>query len=214
MERLRQDILEGRLGAGEWLRQERLAQDYGVSHMPVREALKQLAAEGLVEHVPYRGVRVLQFSEDDVEDLYASRVFLEGRAAFFAARRISAADLRKLREIQERMATPSGFPVPLNESRELNFRFHELMYQACERPFLIRMLAQIWHAFPRMLWPSLRETASGAAPGREDRDSREHETILRALEARNPEEAERAVREHIEAARCEFLEIMRHRAKE
>ena len=55
-DRLRSDILEGRLKPGEWLRQERLAQEHGVSQMPVREALKQLAAEGLVEHVPYRGV--------------------------------------------------------------------------------------------------------------------------------------------------------------
>jgi DNA-binding GntR family transcriptional regulator len=68
-ERIRTAILEGELRPGEWLRQERLAQEYGVSQMPVREALKKLAVDGLVEHVPYRGVRVIEFSPEDVSDL-------------------------------------------------------------------------------------------------------------------------------------------------
>jgi DNA-binding GntR family transcriptional regulator len=60
-EQLRSAILNGVYKPGEWLRQERLAQDLGVSQMPVREALKLLTAEGLIEHVPYRGVRVVSF---------------------------------------------------------------------------------------------------------------------------------------------------------
>ena len=76
--RIRVDILEGRLQPGEWLRQERLAQMYGVSQMPVREAFKELTADGLVEHVPYHGVRVVSFSMEDIEDLYATRTVLEG----------------------------------------------------------------------------------------------------------------------------------------
>ncbi|HAE59780.1 MAG TPA: GntR family transcriptional regulator, partial [Anaerolineae bacterium] len=80
-DRLRSAILEGFYKPGEWLRQEKLAQELGVSQMPVREALKELATEGLIEHVPYRGVRVIAFSPDDVGDLYAHRAFLEGRAA-------------------------------------------------------------------------------------------------------------------------------------
>ncbi|MFO3797221.1 MAG: GntR family transcriptional regulator, partial [Anaerolineales bacterium] len=70
-DQLRMAILEGRYKPGEWLRQERIAQELNVSQMPVREALKELSAEGLVEHVPYRGTRVLAFSVEDVEDLYA-----------------------------------------------------------------------------------------------------------------------------------------------
>lgn len=64
-EQLRAAILEGRYKPGEWLRQERLAQELNVSQMPVREALKELAAEGLVEHVPYRGARVVAFSIEE-----------------------------------------------------------------------------------------------------------------------------------------------------
>ena len=68
-DQLRAAILDGRFKPGEWLRQERVAQELGVSQMPVREALKELAAEGLIEHVPYRGVRVVTLSVEDIEDL-------------------------------------------------------------------------------------------------------------------------------------------------
>ncbi len=80
-EQMRAAILNGHYKPGEWLRQERLAQDLGVSQMPVREALKELAAEGLIEHVPYRGARVIVFSINDILDLYSHRAFLESRAA-------------------------------------------------------------------------------------------------------------------------------------
>src|SRR5512145_1119552 len=80
-EQIRSAILTGQFKPGEWLRQEKLAQELNVSQMPVREALKELVADGLVEHVPYRGARVVEFVADDVMDLYEHRAFLEGRAA-------------------------------------------------------------------------------------------------------------------------------------
>ena len=84
-ERIRADILEGRLRAGEWLRQEQLAQRYEVSQMPVREALKQLISEGLVRHEVRRGARVVTVTRQDVADLYACRALVEGMAARSAA---------------------------------------------------------------------------------------------------------------------------------
>ncbi|MGD8599184.1 MAG: GntR family transcriptional regulator, partial [Anaerolineae bacterium] len=72
-EHLRTAILDGDLQPGEWLRQQRIADELGVSQMPVREALKALAAEGVVEYIPYRGARVVEFSSEDVADLYAQR---------------------------------------------------------------------------------------------------------------------------------------------
>src|SRR5260370_19142473 len=77
IDRLRDMIIQGDLRAGEWLRQERLARELGVSHTPIREALKQLEVEGLVEHVPYRGVRVIEVSINDVEDIYTIRTHLK-----------------------------------------------------------------------------------------------------------------------------------------
>jgi len=104
-DRLRADIHEGRIQPGEWLRQERIAQEYGVSQMPVREAFKELVAEGILEQYPYRGVRVVQISVADVEDLYATRSFLEGRAARVAALNITDEELQELKNIHDQLTT-------------------------------------------------------------------------------------------------------------
>ncbi|MGD1147724.1 MAG: GntR family transcriptional regulator [Thermoanaerobaculaceae bacterium] len=198
-EQIRADILEGRLKPGEWLRQERLAQEHGVSQMPVREALKKLASEGLVEHVPYRGVRVVEFSVADVEDLYTCRSFIEGMAARFAATSISDEELDELRALATRMAeceTPKDLP----EYRELNRRFHGVIFTASRRSYLVRTLAQLWSAFPTMLWSNVPRVAIASVPERDEPDVEEHAAIIAALAARDPVAAERAVRTHIEAA--------------
>jgi DNA-binding GntR family transcriptional regulator len=198
-DQLRSEILEGRLKPGEWLRQERLAQEHGVSQMPVREALKQLASEGLVEHVPYRGARVVQFSADDIEDLYACRAFLEGMAARFAAQNITADELAELAALVPRMAACET-PRDLTEYRELNRRFHAAIFAASRRSYLVRTLAQLWAAFPTMLWSNVPRVATDSVPGREEPDVAEHSAIVVALAAHDPEAAERAVREHIRLA--------------
>ena len=79
-DRLREAILSGQFQRGEWLRQQRVADQLGVSEMPVREALKKLAAEGVVEYLPYRGMRVREYSADDVADIYKIRAFMEAMA--------------------------------------------------------------------------------------------------------------------------------------
>jgi DNA-binding GntR family transcriptional regulator len=198
-ERIRAEILEGRLKPGEWLRQERLAQEHGVSQMPVREALKKLASEGLVEHVPYRGVRVVEFSVADVEDLYACRAFIEGMAARFAATSISNEELDELRALATRMAECQT-PQDLTEYRELNRRFHGAIFNASRRSYLVRTLAQLWSAFPTMLWSNVPRVATASVPERDQPDVEEHAAIIAALAAHDPVAAERAVRTHIEAA--------------
>lgn len=207
-ERLRRDILDGRLKPGEWLRQERLAHEQRVSQMPVREALKQLASEGLVEHVPYRGVRVVQFAIEDVEDLYACRTFIEGMAAGFAAARVSEEELRELTDLHDRMAR-CHTPADLAEYRELNRRFHEIIYQASGRSYLVRTLAALWAAFPTMLWSNFQPVATGSVPGREQPDVEEHGAIIAALRAGDGPAAEAAMRRHIESAGKALLNALR-----
>lgn len=207
VERLRRDILEGRLRPGEWLRQERLAQEHGVSQMPVREALKQLAAEGLVEHVPYRGVRVVEFAREDVEDLYACRGFVEGMAAHHAARHVTDAELDELAQLHAEMSA-CATPDDLATYRELNRRFHALIFEASGRSYLVRTLAQLWASFPTMLWSNIPRIAVASVPGRDEPDTAEHEEIVAAMRARDGERAERAVRRHIEASAAALLSAM------
>ncbi|TAM51393.1 MAG: GntR family transcriptional regulator [Acidobacteria bacterium] len=198
-DQLRSEILEGRLKPGEWLRQERLAQEHGVSQMPVREALKQLASEGLVEHVPYRGARVVQFSADDVEDLYACRAFIEGLAARFAAVNIVAGELAELAALVPQMAACET-PRELGQYRELNRRFHGVIFAASRRSYLVRTLAQLWAAFPTMLWSNVPRVATDSVAARDEPDVAEHSAIVAALAAHDPAAAERAVRDHITSA--------------
>lgn len=198
-DRLRVDIVEGRLAPGEWLRQEKLARAYGVSQTPVREALKELAAEGLVEHVPYRGMRIVQFAVEDVEDLYACRCFIEGMAAYHAAARITDEQIAELEDLHRRMVA-CDVPAALVEYRELNRRFHAVIFAASGRGYLVRTLAQLWSAFPTMLWSNIPRVAVTSLPERDQPDNAEHAEIVAALAARDPERAERAVKAHIRAA--------------
>lgn len=205
--RLRTEILEGVLKPGEWLRQEALSKQHGVSQTPVREALKQLAVEGLVEDVPYRGVRVVVLQREDVEDLYACRALIESRAARFAAAQITDDEIDELEALYLEMVR---CPVPegLNEYRELNRKFHRVITAASRRPFLVRNLAQLWSAFPTMLWSNVPRVAEASAPGRDEPDTSEHAEIVAAFRQRDPERAARAVHHHIEAACISLLGAM------
>jgi DNA-binding GntR family transcriptional regulator len=207
-DRVRSSILEGRIRPGEWLRQERLAQELGVSQMPVREALKRLAAEGFVEHLPYRGARVVTLTPDDVEDLYACRAVLEARAARFAALSITDDEVKGLRKLQAEMEA-CKIPVDLQRYRDLNRRFHESIFSASRRSYLIRTLLQLWSSFPTMLWSNVPRVAVTSVPDRTDPDNEEHAEVISALAARAPERAESAVRRHVEAAAAALISAMR-----
>lgn len=206
-QRLRTMIARGEIGPGEWLRQERLAEALGVSYTPIREALKQLQAEGLVEHVPYRGARVIQFSIDDVLDIYTIRCELEGLAAAAAAQCMTDTQLAELRSVHAQMIAAST-PEQLQTVRELNRRFHQLIIEASGRTYLIRTLGLIWSWFPTMLWSQFPQTATSSTPNRELADNAEHEAIVRALEVHDAEAAEHLTRHHIDQARQTLVNFL------
>jgi len=203
-DRLRAAIIEGLYRPGEWLRQEKLAQELGMSQMPVREALKELVAEGLIEHVPYRGVRVIAFAPQDVYDLYAHRAFLEGRAAQAAAQTIGAEEIAELKRLQVDMEI-SLAPENLALYRQRNRCFHRIIFSASGRAYLIRSLTQIWETFPTMLIGNFANTAAAPLPERDNPDVREHRAIIAALEKRNGAEAQRIMQEHILGAAQQLI---------
>ncbi len=207
-DQLRTAILEGRYKPGEWLRQERLAQELNVSQMPVREALKELAAEGLIEHVPYRGVRVIEFSAEDIEDLYAHRAFLEGRAAACAAQSIQLEEITELKRLQAEMEQNLSHEN-VTRYRELNRRFHQLIYTASRREYLIRALGQMWAAFPTMLIGNFAATADHPLPERDNTDMTEHHAIITALEQGNAHQAEAVMREHILTTGRQLVQLLK-----
>lgn len=211
-DQLRAAISEGRLLPGEWLRQERLARELGVSHMPVPEALKQLAAEGLIEYLPYRGMRVVEFSPDDIEDVYATRAALESRAAAAAARHITPEQVSELRALAAEMAETLG-PDDLDRHRSANRRFHELICRASGRAYLTRTLQQMWQWFPTMFLGTFPTTAHTPVTDN-DTTLDEHEAIIRALADHDADLACRLVQAHVAGAGHNLASLLRGAEKE
>lgn len=201
-EHLRSAILEGKFRPGEWLRQQRIADALGVSQMPVREALKTLAAEGVVEYIPYRGARVVGVSSEDVVDLYAQRSFLEGRAARAAAHSITEKDLVQLRTIHVQMH--GQMTSSLSRYSSLNRRFHQIIYTASQRDYLIHALDQMWSTFMTTMMSCYAQISAEELEAREAQDLMEHGDIIAALESGDGERAEQVMRRHIEM-NCEEL---------
>jgi len=200
-------ILDGQFKPGEWLRQQRIAQEFGVSQMPVREALRKLAAEGVVEHIPYRGARVIEFSPQDTTDLYAHRSYLESRAARMAAEIITPEELSELRDLQAQMRQDSR-RHSAGVYRSLNHRFHQIIYSASQRDYLVRALDQIWSAFPMLMFSNLAQTEEQSLAERDARDLQEHEAILAALESGDGERAATLMEQHIKTACQELVSVL------
>jgi DNA-binding GntR family transcriptional regulator len=206
-ERLRAAIHAGELKPGEWLRQEQVAQQFGVSQMPVREALQDLVAEGLVEHVPYRGIRIIEFSLADLVDLYAARAFLEGLAARYAAPNITPEQLTQLNDLNDEMER-QRVKKDWAEYRQANRRFHQVIYSTSQHPYLIRTLDQMWTAFPTMMLGNFPATATRPIPRRAASDKQEHLEIIAALETRDGERAERLMHSHVEESGRRIIAVL------
>ncbi len=186
-ERLLAEILDGRIAPGSNLREERLAADLDVSRTPVREALRKLAEEGFVEYLPHRGAKLLMPTPALAREIFQIREALEAVAVREAAVRISAARLLLLRDHME-MLRPRVAAGDLSDAGDL---VHEEIFAACQN----RRLEQIMQVFGgQVKW--LQNLAS-QLPDRLRHAFREHDSIVTALESRDPEWAESALRAHI-----------------
>lgn len=183
-------IKEGSLTPGTRIREVELAERTGLSRTPVREALNRLQLEGLVANDPARGTIITELDHGMVSELYAMREVLEGTAAGLAAQHASEVEIAFLREISERDAR-------LSETRDLvknNKLFHSTLYRCGHNRYLLKML----HSLQESMMLLGRSTL--AKPGRAETARSEHRAIIDALEARDPEAAERHARSHIREA--------------
>lgn len=209
--RIRGSILANEIKAGEWLRQDQLAQEFGVSHTPVREALQDLATEGLVERVPYRGVRVLEFTLADLLDLYAVRSVAEGLAARYAAQSITPEESQELEQAFERLKqTPISQDVA--EHRRLHRQFHQLIYAFSRHAYLIRTLNQMWNTFPTMMLSNFAQTAENPI-GRGTAATAEHRAIVDAIKTHDSNLAGSLMRQHIETTAQSIAAVVEYNRK-
>jgi DNA-binding GntR family transcriptional regulator len=207
---LREAILNGDLKSGEWLRQQNLAEELGVSQTTVRDAFNQLIGEGLAVRVPYRGVRVVMLTASDLEDIYSIRAVLEGLAARIAAMHISKEELEEMQELLPyTYVSEEAASVPI--AREANRKFHEIFIKASRRGYLIRNLHQLWDWIdPLMLYSRTIATEIGKETRITwgHRDQITHTHILDALKAGDAELACQVVTEAVEEAWGNLAELV------
>lgn len=181
------------------MREAELAARMRVSRTPIREAIRRLVSDGLVEVAPSRGVMVVQLDRQQVRELYALREALEGTAARLAAQAASPAEIDEMSEVLNSLTGRDNLPDDLFRA---NSMFHGLIYEAARNRYLEQALAQLSDSLA--LLPG---TTFGVA-GRQDVAMLEHLAILRAIAARDSETAEQTARHHIRMAGQVRLRMM------
>jgi DNA-binding GntR family transcriptional regulator len=193
------EIRDGILMPGDRLRETELAARLGISRTPVREAIRQLEADGLVTHVPRQGASVRRLDYAEVMELYEMRAVLEGTAVRFATRSASDVELVELRELNnELLAAGQG-----KRAFHLNRHFHAALVNAAKNRFLAKSVQSMQKAM-MILGPTTL-----ADLGRFEAAFKEHEAVLDALEARDPDAAEAAMRHHIEVSQRTRIKAFR-----
>src|SRR6476620_3530417 len=193
---IRARIVDGEVAPGQWLRESTVADSLGLSRTPVRESLRMLATEGVIEMVPNRGARVVSWTPADIDEVYRLRALLEGHGAALAAKaatREQVTQIRRLGEIYER-AIDSAVPGH-DETARCNNEFHAAILAASGSPRLGNLLDVISSA------PMVTQALSRYTDDDRRRSVLQHRDILTAITHRDPELAESAMRSHILAAR-------------
>lgn len=192
---LRERIGSGELPPGAWLRESHLAAQLGTSRTPVREALRALAAEGLVELVHNRGARVATWSPADVDETYRLRALLEGEAAGLAARRATPDQVAALTESQARYERSIADGAPAVERAGCNDAFHAAVVAASGSARLPVLLSVVTSA------PLVARAIGSYSADDLQRSVLQHRDVLTAVQRGDEALAVAAMRSHILAAR-------------
>ena len=193
---LREEILHGRFRPGERIRQEDIAERFGASRLPVREALRMLEAEGLTEHEPHKGARVPRLTQHEVDVIYRMRERLEPLALVESLHQLGAPDHERLEEVQERIEENEDLEKFLDLDRE----FHMLSYSGCAIEPLNQNVTRLWNSTQHY------RRAYVALGGRNRMwvVNAEHRLILDAVVRRDASDAERYLEGHIRRTRNEL----------
>lgn len=199
-ERLRRRIFAHELEAGSWIDEQEIARQYGISRTPLREALKVLAAEGLVTLKPRRGCYVAEVSDRDLDEVFGVMAVLEGECARICTATASDADLERLQAIHDRLeATASARDV--EGFFEANQAFHEAIQGLCDNRWMANVLADLRKVI------KLSRHHSLFSDGRMDQSLLEHREILHALRARDGAAAQAQMRAHLHSGRAALARI-------
>jgi DNA-binding GntR family transcriptional regulator len=199
-ERLRQRIFSHDLPPGTWVDEQALAEQYGISRTPLREALKVLAAEGLVTLKPRRGCYVTEISERDLDEIFSIMSLLEGLCARDAALKAREEDLQQLSHLHQRLETAAA-ENDIYGFFEANQAFHRAVQTTADNRWLLHVIEDLRKVI------KLSRHNSLFSKGRLQQSLIEHRAILSALLDRQDEEAERLMRDHIHSGRAALRRV-------
>jgi DNA-binding GntR family transcriptional regulator len=191
---LREEIVTGRIAAGESLREIKIAKRYNVSRTPVREALKKLQTEGLIADLPGQGVTVVDPSLEEISDFYLIREVLEGLGARLAAQRGRDTEIMILKALLQQ-AEESDANEQTERTIALTTQFDQQVFQAARNPRLFQMI--------EALRASQGHSRRGNMQDKERRAQslKERHVLVEALEQRDESKAEDAAKDHLRKAR-------------
>lgn len=193
---LHERIIAGKANPGEWLRQDDIATQLGVSMTPVREALDLLVSVGLAERVPYRGVRVPQPSPEEISEAYAMRILLEAAGARAAAIEREQAQVDDLKRILSRMKGLLSLE-DMSTLRQLSRQFHQSVVAIGGNSTLDRLYEMVMNSFPDwMLYEYLFRHTDLLESSLAD-EYQEHMALVKAIETGDADLAERQAIAHI-----------------
>lgn len=194
---LRDAIIKGQLQPGERLVQDDLAKSLGVSRMPIREAIKQLAAEGYVTLEPHKGAIVKQFTIHELEEIYFLRAKFEPLAAAESLKFMTPQLIEQLHQLNEKMKTTDD----TDEYIQLNIQFHHLLIKDCPWEKLNSIIKNLWNGFPQQTPHLLPKQISTSIA--------EHDLMLQALKNNNIEQACQLLEKHISRAKRDVLQNLK-----
>ena len=207
-EYLKNQILKDELHPGQHLAQERVAEELNVSRMPVREALRLLEQDGLVERLPQGGLRITPVTLETIRHVLGTRAALEVYAIELACDRISEKEIAKLENIKYQAdellnQTSLGQSEKTKRFFDLNTEFHETIYEITGNPYLIKFILQLRNLVLRMRAIGLREATVWIQIWEE------HGQILDSLKRKDKEAARRCIKQHIENAASYTTAVVR-----
>lgn len=202
-EALRERILRGQFGDNMPLRQDAIAAELGVSRIPVREALRQLEAEGLVVFNPHRGAVVSSLSIGEIEELFELRAQIESDLVRRAVPRVRRDDVASAKD------TLKAYDVAFRKGEvttwgKLNWEFHATLYAPADRPFTMAVVQRLHQQSDRYMRMQLVLTHG------ESRASDEHRSILAAVEEGDVRQASQLMRQHILGAGRRLVSVVRN----
>jgi DNA-binding GntR family transcriptional regulator len=205
-ERLRQRIFAHELTPGDWIDEQKLAEQYGISRTPLREALKVLASEGLVELKPRRGCYVTEISRQDLDDIFPLMAMLEGRCAGDATRKAQAADIAALNDIHEHLESAAR-DGRIEAFFEANQEFHLRIQELAGNRWLVSVIQDLRKVLKMSRLHSL------SLEGRLQQSLSEHRAIMAAFMAGDATKAEALMHDHLLSGREALVKMDAKAAK-